>query len=489
MPDTAGAAETAPLDSSLRKLIGILLVGLVAVLLDTTIVNVAIERLTRDLHTTVSDVQWVSTAFLLALAAAIPLTAWGIGRFGAKNVWLLGVALFLVGSVLAGSAWNIGSLIGFRVVQGLGGGLMLPVQQTLLVQAAGPKRLGRVIAAISLPAVVIPILGPVVGGLIVSDASWRWIFFINVPFSLAALVLAWRGLESDTERSPKPLDVLGFALFTPAVAAMLYGLSQVAVHGSATAPTAYAPCLAGLLLLAAFVRHALRTSGRPMIDVRLFKVRSFSASASLLFLTGLSLYGVALLLPLFYQQVRGQTALEAGLLMAPQGVGSLLSRSSVGKLSDRFGPRPVVLVGVLLATLGTVPYGWAGLHGQEALQAVALVVRGAGLSAVNVAVMVGAYQGLRGDQIPHASSATRILMQVGGSFGVAVAAVLLQQELTAHAALGVAGRVTAFDDSFWSLLVLTAVAVLPALLLPRRRAAEKEPEAESKSAVGATKAP
>ncbi|MFD7924228.1 MDR family MFS transporter [Streptomyces sp. NPDC059740] len=456
------------LEPAVRKLIGILLVGLVAVLLDTTIVNVAVDRLIHDLHTTVSTVQWVSTGFLLALAMAIPLTAWAIGRFGARQVWLLGVALFLVGSVLAGVAWDIGSLIVFRVLQGLGGGLMLPVQQTLLVQAAGPKRLGRVMAAIGLPAVIIPILGPVVGGLIVSNASWRWVFFLNVPFSVVAFYLAWRGLPAGGARNRQPLDVLGLALITPGLAAILYALSQVAAHGTVTQPAVLLPLVAGLLLLAGFVVHALRTSGRPMVDVRLFTDRPFALSCGLLFLSGLSLYGVALLLPLFYQQVRGQSALVAGLMLAPQGVGSLIARNWVGRLSDRLGPRPVVVAGAVCAVLGSVPYLWAGVHGDVVVQGAGLLVRGVGLSGVNIAVMVAAYRGLRPEQVPHASSATRILMQVGGSFGVAVAALILQHELTARAVTGAAARATAYDHSFAWLLGLTAVALLPAVLLPGR---------------------
>ena len=377
---TDDARESDRLDPALRELIFVLLVGLAAVLLDTTIVNVALDRLAAALHTGTSTVQWVSTVFLLALGCAIPVSGWAVGRLGARTTWLLGLVLFLIGSVLAGSAWSIGALIAARAVQGLGGGLLLPVQQTLLVRAAGPARLGRAMAAIGLPAVVFPIFGPIVGGLILNDASWRWIFFINVPFAVAGIVLAARRLPADDPLRTRPrLDTTGLALFAPGTAAVLYALSQVAEDGRLTAPGAYLPLVAGLGLLAAFTVHALRGRVEPIIDVRLFARRSFSASCSLLFLTGLSLYGVALLLPLFYQQVRGQSALAAGLLLAPQGIGSLVARGSVGRLSDRFGPRPVVLVGVLLAAVGTLPYAWAGVHGQEALQAAGLVVRGIGL--------------------------------------------------------------------------------------------------------------
>jgi EmrB/QacA subfamily drug resistance transporter len=471
------------LEPALRALIGILLVGLVAVLLDTTVVNVATAVLARDLHTQVSVVQWVSTGFLLALGIAIPLTAWAVGRFGGRTVWLLGVALFGIGSILAGSAWNIGSLIAFRVLQGLGGGLMLPVQQTLLVRAAGQARLGRVMSAISLPAVVIPILGPVVGGAILNVASWRWIFFINIPLCLAAYVLAYRGLDRDPGPARRPLDVAGLALFVPGVVAVLYALTRVAQLGTLAPPAAWIPLAAGLVLLAVFTCYAWRVGDAAMMDLRLFRIPSFGASALLLFLSGLALYGVAFLLPLFYQQVRGSSALIAGLLIAPQGIGSLASRRSVGKLTDRFGARPVVMAGVLCALLGSLPFGSMSVHGGQVIQVIGLVVRGAGLSAVNIAVMVAAYQGLSSRQIPHASGATRILLQVGGSFGVAVAAVVLQYELAGHPG-GAAAQAAGFDDAFWWMIVLTAVAFLPALLLPGSNRPQSGPSASP--ALGAS---
>jgi EmrB/QacA subfamily drug resistance transporter len=474
-PETSQGADD-HLEPALRALIGILLVGLIAVLLDSTIISVATARLATDLHTQVSVVQWVSTAFLLALGATIPLTAWAVGRFGGRAVWLLGIALFCIGSTLCGCAWDIGSLIAFRVLQGLGGGLMLPLPQTLLVRAVGPDRLGRVMSAISVPAVVIPILGPMVGGAILNVAEWRWIFFLNIPICLVAFVLAYRGLARDQDLSPRPLDVTGLILFVPAVVGVLYSLTQVAQHGTLANVAAWLPLAIGLVLLALFVVHAARIGGAAMIDVRLFRVPSFAASSVLLFLSGLALYGAAWLLPLFYQEVRGSSALMAGVLVAPQGVGSLVARNWVGKLADRLGARPVVMTGVLLALAGTLPFGWVGVSGGEAWQIAGLVVRGAGLSAVSIAVMMAAYKGLSREQIPHASGTTRILLQIGGSFGVAVAAVVLQHQL-AHNPAGAVAHAADFDATFWWMIGLTGVAALPTLLLPGKRRPDVAPSA------------
>jgi EmrB/QacA subfamily drug resistance transporter len=335
-----------------------------------------------------------------------------------------------------------------------------------VVNAAGRRRLGQVMALVSLPAVLGPILGPVVGGLIVSHLDWRWIFWVNIPFCLAGLVLAWRGLEPTAPGRGARLDVTGLVLVSPALAAFIYALSEAGSHGGFGHAAVAVPLAAGTVLLAAFVLHALRTPHPPVIDLRLFKSRSFAASTALLFLSGLVLYGALLLLPLYYEQVRGQTPLAAGLLLAPQGLGLLATRSQVGKLTDRIGARPVVLAGLVLTLAGTVPYALAGAHTSVILLTLALVIRGAGLGAVGVPLLAAAYRGLEPAQVPHASSATRILQQVGSSFGAAVFAMILQNQLTAHAAHGIAGRVAAFDNAFWWSAGITVVAFAAALLLP-----------------------
>jgi EmrB/QacA subfamily drug resistance transporter len=460
------------------KLAVILLTGAMAVVFDTTIVNVAVATLGRDMHVGVATTQWVITAYVLALAMVIPISGWAMARFGGKRMWLFSLALFLVGSVLSSLAWNMDSLIAFRVVQGVGGGLMLPILQNLFVEAAGGRALGRAMAVIGLPVLLGPILGPVIGGLIISHLSWHWMFWVNVPFCVIGLALAWWGLAADTKRTRQRLDVLGLALLSPAVAALIYGLTQVGIKGGFAHEAVITPLVVGIALLVGFVLHALRTPSEPIIDLRLFGRQTFSASASLLFLSGLALYGAMLLLPLYYQQLRGQSVLVAGLLLAPQGLGMLLTRGQAGKLTDRIGARPVVLMGLLLVVVGTLAYTQAGLHTNELLLGLALVVRGAGLGAVTISIMATAYLGLGGTEIAHASSATRIMQQLGGSFGAAIVAVILETQIAAHHVAGAAGLATAFADTFWWTLGLTAIALLPALLLPSKAAIRKAAAAQ-----------
>jgi EmrB/QacA subfamily drug resistance transporter len=472
-PVQAAPAPSAKLDKAVIRLVAILLLGAIPSLLDTTIVNVAIDTIGRDLHVTVSAIQWVITGYLLSFGIVIPLSGWALARFGGRATWLFALVVFLAGSVLSGAAWNIGSLIGFRVLQGIGGGLLLPVLTTLLTQAAGGRQLGRLMATVSLPVAVVPVFGPVISGLIISNASWRWIFYVNVPFCVTAIILAWRGLPARSAEQARNqaagaarLDVAGLVLLCPALAAVLYGLAQASTAAGFGQLRVIIPLAAGAVLLAAFAWHALSTAVVPLVDLRLLRHRGFTGASTLIFLAGLSIYGAMLLLPLYFQQDRGLSALAAGLMLVPQGVGSILPRTIVGRLTDKFGPRPVSIAGIVLAAVGTVPFALANAHTSEWLLGAALVVRGAGLGAATIALMAGAFQGLSTAELPHASSATRIMQQVGGAFGAAVLVLILTSGAV-HAA-GPSGLSAAFDRTFWWSVVFTAVALVPALLLPGR---------------------
>ncbi|MEV6823809.1 DHA2 family efflux MFS transporter permease subunit [Amycolatopsis sp. NPDC051102] len=414
---------------------------------------------------------------------AIPLAGWAVTRIGGKRAWLISLALFLVSSALAGAAWDISSLIAFRVLQGVAGGVMIPVLQTLVVQAAGGRQMGRLMAAVSMPAVIAPIAGPVLGGLIAGNTSWRWIFLINIPICLAGLVLAGRGLDDAGQRGNVRLDVLGLVLLSPGLAAVLYSLSRFSTLHS-LAPAVTVPLVLGLVLLAAFVAHALRTGRRPIIDIRPLAVRSFGSASALMFLSGLTLFGGTLLVPLYLQQVRGLSALQAGLLLVSQGIGALLARRSVGGLTDRIGPRPVVLAGVVLATLPVAVFTQFGAHTNLVLIGGCLLVFGAGVSAAGIGVLAAAFEGLQPAQIPDASGTTRILLQIGGSFGTSVIALLLARQTAAHPG----APDLAFSGTFGWTTGFVVLAVAPALLLPRRKRTPPEEAAGDPAIKGAADA-
>jgi EmrB/QacA subfamily drug resistance transporter len=483
--ETAAPSTLRSIDPHLRRLALVVVIGSIMSILDTTIVNVAIATLARDFRAPISSVQWVSTGYLLALAAVIPLTGWAVEHFGAKRMWIVSLGLFLLGSVLSGAAWSLQSLIVFRVLQGLGGGMIMPIGQSIVATAAGPQRMGRVMSLLGVPMLLGPILGPVIGGLIVDTVSWRWIFYVNVPIGIAAIALALRFLPED--RRPGTLhrlDVLGFVLLSPGLAAMVYGLAQA---GQGPAASVVVPIVIGGALVAAFVLHSLRSRIRPLIDVKLFANRSFAASSATTFLFGAALFGGMLLLPLYYQVVRGQSALAAGLLMAPQGIGAALVMPLAGRLTDTYGAGRIVPGGLVVASIGTFVYTQLDAHTSFVLLALSLFVRGLGFGFVFMPTISAAYETLSHEQVPRASTAVNIVQRVGGSMGTALVAVVLEHQI----ALGVRGvtgglssvsaasavaRVriaqplaSAFAATFWWTLGMTVVALVPALLLRRRR--------------------
>ena len=446
----------------------VVIVGVVMSILDTTIVNVALDTLARDLRSSIDTIQWVSTGYLLALAIVIPLAGWMSERFGSKRVWMVSVALFAAGSALCGLAPSVGFLIFFRVLQGLGGGMILPVSMTVLAQAAGPTRVGRVMSVVGVPMLLGPILGPVIGGLIVDNTSWRWIFYVNLPVAVVALVLAAYLLPRDAGRAnPGRLDWVGASLLSPGLAAIVFGLAETEVHAGLGHPLALGPVVGGLGLVGLFVGHALRAD-RPLIDVRLFRSAQFSAAAAMTFIVGASLFGALLLLPLYYQVDRGETALSAGLLMAPQGIGAALAMPISGRLADRGAAGPSVFVGSVVMTLATVPFVFVSGSTPYSLLAAALVVRGVGLGFAMMPAMAAAYAALEPAQVPRATSALNALQRVGGSIGTALLAVVLQHQLRAAgpSAGGVAG---AFGHAFGWAVALMALGLVPAALLALSR--------------------
>jgi EmrB/QacA subfamily drug resistance transporter len=446
----------------------ILITGAMAVIFDTTIVSVALHTLALRLHTSVPTIQWVTTGYLVALGIVVPLSTWGLRRFGGKRVWMFSLAVFLAGSIGSSLAWSVGSLIAWRVVQGVGGGLMLPLLTTLIMQAAGGKSLGRVVTYVALPALLGPILGPLIGGAILTHWSWRFMFWVNVPFCVAGLFLAWRFMADDKPQAAAAragLDLPGLALLTPGTVALLLGLANAGTAAGFGHPDVIVPLAIGVALLAAFTGYALRRA-QPLVQVRLLAKRSVGSSAATLFFTGFSLYGAMLLLPLYYQEVRGVTPLTAGIMLVPQGVGAVLSRTVAGSLLDKVGPRIIAVGGFVVVAAATVPFALAGAHTSEWLLALWLVIRGFGLGAVTMPVIMAGYIGLDKQEIPHSSVLTRMTQQIGGSFGTAVLAVILASSVVVHP-----GNLNgAFQVAFWWSVGFSAVAVLLSLWLPGKPA-------------------
>ncbi|HWD63235.1 MAG TPA: MDR family MFS transporter [Humibacter sp.] len=445
----------------------VLVLGSITTILDTTIVNIALDHLHTSFHASVADTQWVVTGYLLAYVAVIPVTGWACERFGTRRVWMFAVALFMIGSLFCGFAWSLPSLILFRVLQGIGGGMVLPVTITLITRAAGKARIGRAIATIGFIAQLGPILGPLIGGSILDSVGWHWLFFVNIPICIVALVLAPLFLPMGTRDRAQSLDLAGFVLLTPGVVALAYGISQAAGTNGFAAPDAWLPLIIGVLLIAAFVLRSLRAKGGALIDVRLFVRRSFAFSSVITFVAGFSLYALMFLLPLFYQQIRGESVFTTGLLLIPQGLGTmcfiLVNRRLAGRVDTRF----VIAGGVAISMIGILPFALAGVSGGDVILLAGQFLQGFGMAAVSLPVMTLAFAGLSHDETPRGSAAFSIVKQVGAPFGVTVIAVILQHFLTGTTTPSQA--LSAFNATFWWVLALSIVPLLFAFLMPGRR--------------------
>lgn len=464
-----------PIDRKAIVTTMVLIVGALAAIFDSTIVSIALRTLADALNVSVSTIQWVSTGYLLALGVAIPVVGWAQARVGGKRLWMIALTIFFVASIACSLAWDARSLIAFRVVQGLGGGLMLPLMATLAVQQiSGGPGLGRLMSMVSLPAALGPILGPTIGGLILNWLDWRWIFWVNVPFCVAGILLAWRFLPADPPRGRPRLDWVGLALVSPALVGILYGLSNVVQDGGLARTDVWLPALVGVVLLAVFAVTQVRRPDGALVDLRLLRRRPVASASVVLFLSGAALYGSMLLLPLYFQVVRGTDVLTAALMLIPQGVGALFSRTLAGRLTDTLGARVVAIGAFVLIGLATIPFALSDATTSQWWLMAVLLVRGLGTGAVMIPVMTVGYLGLARDEIPHASIITRLTQQIGGAFGTAILAVILE---TAAATVTTDDYAPAFNTAFWWAVGFTVVAIGVCLVLPSRRP-EPEPAPE-----------
>jgi EmrB/QacA subfamily drug resistance transporter len=483
MSSPAPSASPAAPDASLKierhvwVISGVVILGMIMSILDTTIVNVALDTLSKDLHAPISQVQWVVTGYLLSLAAVIPVSGWAARKFGAKQVYLASLVLFTAGSAACGLSNSLGELVVFRVLQGAGGGMIMPVAQLIMAQVAGPQRMGRVMGIVSMPAMLAPILGPVVGGLILENLHWSWIFFVNVPVGFIAFILGWRMLPRTDSGVAGRLDWLGLALMPTGAAAVVYGLSELGSGAAFGSAEVLVPVVLGIALIVAFVMHALRID-RPLLDVRLYANRVFVGASLTTFGVGAALFGAMILVPLYYQQVRGLSVIDTGLLNGPQGIGALVAMPIAGRLTERYGGGPIALIGVTLLAISTVPFAFITAHTSIVLISAILVVRGVSIGMSFMPAMTAAFSSMRPDQLSDATPQINVLMRIGGAIGTTILAVVLQRSITGPTPADLAH---AFNSAYWWALGIAILSLIPCLVLWR---AENPRAAKAQEARG-----
>jgi EmrB/QacA subfamily drug resistance transporter len=441
---------TEPIPWAVWRLAFVVAFGAFMSQLDTSVVNVGLDTIASDLNARLADAQWVANGYLIALGLSLPAYGWLGRRFGVGRVWLVSLAGFTLTSGLCAVAPSLGWLTGFRVLQGLTAGLLLPAGQTVLGQAVGPRRLGRVMASLGIAVTLAPALGPVFGGLIIQAGSWPWLFLINLPLGALALYLGWRYVPHGRSPDlPGRLDWPGLLLVSVGVPAIVYGLTVRDLPFT----------VVGLAALAGFAVYA-RRAVHPVLDLTLFANRTYTAACVTAAFTGATMFGAMLLFPLYFQLGRGQGVVETGLSLIPLGLGSALLLPVSGRLVDRFGGGIVAVYGGLLAVVTTVPFTVLDTDANAWLVGVLLFLRGMAIAVAVVPAGIAAYQAVTPQQLPDATTQVNILQRVGGALGGAFFAVVLADRLPS-------GPNAAFHTTFWWLTAAAALGLASAAWLSR----------------------
>jgi EmrB/QacA subfamily drug resistance transporter len=461
------ATETTPVPAAVWRLAAIVAFGAVMAGLDTSVANVGLEVMGRDLGVSLAQVQWTTSAFLLALAAVLPACGWLGRRYGPGRVWLWALLGFTIASGLCALAPTVELLIVFRVLQGIAGGLLVPTGMTIVSQAAGPARMGRVLSVSAVPAIVAPAVGPVVGSLLLANLSWHWLFLINLPIGVVGLVLGMRTLPRGDGSPGDRIDLLGLVLAATGLALLIYGITGVAERNELGLPALGV----GVVALALFAVRSLRRPD-PLLDLRLVRNPIFGAAVAQMVFNGAALFGGMVVMPLYFQLMRGADIVSTGLLLVAFSLGAAAMFPVAGRLTDRYGGGAVATVGMLITVATTVPFALMPADVPLVWVEVLQVLRGIGLALSGTPAASAALASVERRQLPDANAGLNIVMRVGGASGGAIFVVILTDAL----ASGV-GPTAAFHGTFWALTAAAVAALGGAvwLLVEQRRRARPVP--------------
>ncbi|MCC7369362.1 MAG: DHA2 family efflux MFS transporter permease subunit [Chloroflexi bacterium] len=466
---SASGRPSSPTITQILATLAAIILGAFMSILDATIVNVALPTFGRVFETSIQSLQWIITGYMLASAAVIPISGWLSDRYGSKRVYLTALVMFTLGSALCAAATTAPMLALFRVIQGLGGGMLMPVGMAVLFRVSPPEKRGAVMGIFGIPMLLGPALGPVISGWLLEIASWPWIFLINVPVGVVAVYIGIRSLPSfASESSQAPLDLVGLVLGPIAFSALTYGISESTEYGWTGLPTLVGVGV-GFLALIGFVARQL-TTAHPLIELRVFTSRDFSVAILAQWLMIFGMFGTFFLIPVFLQQVRGYSPLQTGLLTLPNAVVAACTMPLAGRLFDRFGARPPVVVGLSIVVVAF----WllSGLNaGTTTFELIlALAIMGGGMGMAMMPLGTHVLNTAPRNLVSRVTSLSGACQNVVSSLAVATFATLLQGRMLANAA-GSAQTTTAqaqaFGDVYGSALWVIVFAALVVLTLRR----------------------
>jgi DHA2 family multidrug resistance protein len=409
------------------------MVGTFMVVLDTTIVNVSLPHIAGNLSASIEESTWALTSYLAANAIILPITGWLANYFGRRRLLLLSVAGFTAASVLCGLSTSLTMLVAWRIVQGLTGGVLQPLAQAIMLEVFEPRDRGKAMAFFGLGVVVAPVLGPVLGGWLTDNYSWRWVFYVNLPVGIAAFFML-RAYVFDPPyitRGSARIDYWGIGLLALGIAALQIGLDQGQQDDWFSSRVIVALSVVAIVGLVGFVVHAMTTRD-PVVDLRLFKEPTFAMGVALITAMGVGLYGSLVLMPVLLQTLLGYPSLQAGYAMAPRGLGSVVAMPVVGLLMNRLDPRRMLALGFLLN--GLTMYWMSVLNLDSGFWDIfwPQFVQGIGMGLLFVPLTTVAVDRIAQKDMGQASSLFNLLRNIGGSVGIALTETVLARERQAH---------------------------------------------------------
>ncbi|MFP3991531.1 DHA2 family efflux MFS transporter permease subunit [Streptomyces sp. E11-3] len=436
--------------------------------LDTTIVNVSLAD-TSARFGALTQVQWVVTAYLLALVALMPAAGWLASRFGPRRTFIASLTAFTVGSAACAFSGTLPELIAARGLSGAAAGVLTPVATILLTSGMPRERLGQVQALNGSVMLISPLLGPTVGGLLVHAWGWWAVYAVNIPLCAVLLLVAVRHVRADAPAGPaggRPLDVLGLVTAAACTVCVVLAVHAFADTGLSAHPAFLVPLVLAVVSGVVFVRHQLRTAA-PLSDLRLFTHRVYRTAATNIFCLGFVLFSPMMLIPLYFESARGESAVVTGLLMSAGGTGVVVAGLACRPIMKKIGGGTTVVIGIVLTMLATVPLTTLSSTTPYPLLCAGLAVRGLGTGLTIVPAMTRAFESIEPRSIPDASTQLNLIQRIGGTFALAVVTVVLDRAAQARHGLVPA----AFADSFGWLLAVYALTLVPAfaLLIADRR--------------------
>ncbi|EIV92265.1 DHA2 family efflux MFS transporter permease subunit [Frankia sp. QA3] len=417
-PAPAAGVRTGP------ALVALAGAALLAVL-DGTVVAVALDPLADAFAAPLTTVVWVTIAYLLAAATALPLLGWATARFGGRTVFLTGLGLFLLGSLLCALARSPGMLIGFRVIQGFGGGLLEPTAMTLSAALATRESMGRVLSVMGTVVNVAPAGGPILGGLLLETGHWQWLFVVNIPLGLLVLAATLTYVPAgrpDPAAARPGADLRGLALLTAGYLGVLFAVNRAGEHAGDWPVLAAAA--GGIVLLAAYVRHAFTTTATPALDLRLLRRPGFAASVAVMGLVGLVMYGQIAALPVIGLERHGLHGLDQGLLVCALGLGLLVSMTTGGRISDRLGARSLVRAGAAVTAVLLATFAASAEHLPLAAACALFVAVGLSFGLTASPTVASLYRTLPPTEQPQGTTSMFMTVQLAASLGVALLSLL-----------------------------------------------------------------